>query len=89
MMINTTRPMTRIEIKEEAQARILNDGAGAFLYLTEDHIDTVTRRTTAGILESQPDPLELANAQAVMAEMDKQFDRLKKFFLFESFRSTH
>ena len=81
-MINTTRPMTRIEIKEEAQARILNDGAGAFLHLTEDHIDPGPWGATA-------ETLELANAQAVMAEMDKQFDRLKKFFLFESFRSTH
>ena len=88
MIIKTNELMTKTEIKLDAQLRLLNDGAGAFLHLTEDYIDNLERKVKMyGLTEE--DKLELRNAQNVIAEMDRQFERMKKFFLFEGFQSSH
>ena len=88
-MENTTL-MTRTEIKEEAQRRLLNDGAGAFLQLNEDVIDNLTSRVEKyGQALTDEQEIELKNAQNVIAEMDTQFERMKKFFMIEGFQSNH
>ena len=86
--MTTITLMTRTEIKEEAQRRLLNDGAGAFLHLTEDVIENLERRVKRNA-QTEEDKLELRNAQTVIAEMYTQFERMKKFFLFEGFQSNH
>jgi len=89
-MITTTLLMTKTEIKEEAQRLLLNDGAGAFLHLTEDVMERLEKQVEMfGQALTDGDEMELRNAQAVIAEMDKQFERMKKFFLFEGFQSNH
>ena len=88
--MTTTTLMTKTEIKEEAQRRLLNDGAGAFLHITEGEIENLERKVTMyGQTLTGEDETELKNAQAVLAEMDTQFERMKKFFLFEGFQSNH
>ena len=90
MIIKTNELMTRTEIKEEAQLRLLNDGAGAFLHLTEDYIDNLEKRAEMyGQAFAEEHEMELRNAKAVIAEMYTQFERMKKFFLFEGFQSNH
>ena len=89
-MILTTTLMTKTEIKEEAQLRLLNDGAGAFLHLTEDYIDNLEKRAEMyGQAFAEEHEMELRNTEAVIAEMYTQFERMKKFFLFEGFQSNH
>ena len=90
MIIKTNELMTRTEIKEEAQLRLLSDGAGAFLYLNEDVIDNLERQAQMyGQAFAEEHKMELRNAKTVIAEMDTQFERMKKFFLFEGFQSNH
>ena len=84
--------MTKTEIKEQAQLNLLNDGAGAFLYLSEDTIDNLEKKMVPGSYGYPPTPeqiTELENAKAIYTEMETQFERMKKFFLFESFTSSH
>jgi len=82
--------MTKTEIKEEAQRRLLNDGAGAFLHLTEDEIEPLERQVEVyGQALTDENEIELKNAKAIIAEMDTQFERMKKFFLFPGFQSSH
>jgi hypothetical protein len=90
MIIKTNELMTKTEIKEDAQRRLLNDGAGAFLHLTEDVIDSLERQAKMyGQAFAEEHKMELRNAKTVIAEMDRQFERMKKFFLFEGFQSSH
>ena len=85
-----TKLMNRTEIKEEAQRLLLNDGAGAFTFVNEIYIDPLERKETSyGEPLTDEDQMELRNYQAVLVEMDTQFERMKKFFLFEEFQSTH
>ena len=87
-----TKLMTKTEIKEQAQLNLLNDGAGAFLYLSEDTIDNLEKKMVPGSYGYPPTPeqiTELENAKAIYTEMETQFERMKKFFLFESFTSSH
>jgi hypothetical protein len=85
-----TKLMNRTEIKEEAQRLLLNDGAGAFLHLNEDVMERLEKQVEMfGQALTDENEMELKNAQAVIAEMDTQFERMKKFFLFEGFQSTH
>lgn len=88
-MTATSKLMTKTEIKEEAQRLLLNDGAGAFLHLTEDVMEPLEWQVKRGAPLTAEYEMELKNAQALEAEMDKQFNRMKKFFLYESFWSTH
>jgi len=87
-----TKLMTKTEIKEQAQWKLLNNGAGAFLYLSEDTIDNLEKRMVPGSYGYPPTPeqiTELENAKAIYAEMETQFERMKKFFLFEAFQGSH
>ena len=87
-----TKLMTKTEIKEQAQLNLLNDGAGAFLYLNENLIEPLESKMMPGAYGYPPTPediIELENSKAIYAEMDTQFERMKKFFLFESFTSNH
>ena len=84
--------MTKTEIKEQAQWQLLNNGAGAFLYLTEDTIERIENKLVPGSYGYPPTPediIELENAKAIYAEMETQFERIKKFFLFEAFQGSH
>ena len=68
----------------------MNDGAGAFLHLNEDVIDRLVKQVEEyGRPRTDGDEMELQNARAIIAEMDTQFERLKKFFLFPGFQSNH
>ena len=80
-----TKLMTKTEIKEQAQWQLLNNGAGAFLYLTEDTIERLERQEEYGQPLTPENIIELENAKAIYAEMETQFERMKKFFLFEAF----
>jgi len=87
-----TKLMTKTEIKEQAQWQLLNNGAGAFLYLTEDTIEPIEKTMVPGSYGYPPTPeqiTELENAKAIYAEMETQFERMKKFFLFEAFQGNH
>jgi len=84
-----TKLMTKTEIKEQAQWQLLNNGAGAFLYLQEDRIEPMEQRVSRGYSPTPEDIIELENTKAIYAEMETQFERMKKFFLFESFISNH
>ena len=87
-----TKLMTKTEIKEQAQWQLLNNGAGAFLHLTEDAIEPIEQTMVPGSYGYPPTPeqiTELENAKAIYAEMETQFERMKKFFLFEAFISNH
>ena len=84
-----TKLMTKTEIKEQAQWQLLNNGAGAFLYLIEDRIEPLEKKGSRGYPTTPEDTIELANSKAIYAEMETQFERVKKFFLFESFTSNH
>ena len=84
--------MTKTEIKEQAQWQLLNYGDGAFLYLREDAIEPIENKMVPGSYSYPPTPeeiTELENAKAIYAEMETQFERMKKFFLFESFQGNH
>jgi hypothetical protein len=82
--------MTKTEIKEDAQRRLLNDGAGAFLFLTENWIENLERKVKVyGETLTGEQEMELRNANAIFAEMHWQFERMKKFFRFEGFQSNH
>ena len=88
--MTTTTLITKTEIKEEAQRRLLNDGAGAFLHLTEGVIENFEKRVEVYCQTlTDAEEMELRNAKAVIAEMYTQFERMKKFFLFEGFQSNH
>ena len=78
--------MTRQEIKDRAQMNLLNDGAGAFLFEMENNIEPLETWQKRG---EEIDENELANYKAVYAEMEKQFDRMKKFFGWAYFVSSH
>ena len=87
-----TKLMTKTEIKEQAQWQLLNNGAGAFLNLSENCIEPLEKQQRPGAYGYPPTPediIELENSKAIYAEMDTQFERMKKFFLFESFTSNH
>ena len=87
-----TKLMTKTEIKEQAQLKLLNDGAGAFSYLREDTIDRLESGMVPGSYGYPPTPediIELENSKAIYAEMETQFERMKKFFLFEAFQGSH
>ena len=84
------KEMSKTEIKFDAQMRLLNDGAGAFLQLNEDVIDNLASRVEKyGQPLTDEQEIELKNAQNVIAEMDTQFERMKKFFMIENFRTSH
>ena len=78
--------MTKTEIKERAQYMLLNDGAGAFIFINENCIEPLENDERIG---QEFDANELENWKAVYAEMERQFDRMKKFFLFEGFQPSH
>ena len=82
-----TNLMTKQEIKDRAQIHLLNDGAGAFIFVMENNIESLEFRRDK--LEQAIDENELANEKAIYAEMRKQFDRIVKFFGFASFTSHH
>ena len=84
-----TKLMTKTEIKEQAQWQLLNNGAGAFLYLQEDRIEPMEQRVSRGYSPTPEDIIELENTKAIYAEMETQFERMKKFFLFEAFQGSH
>jgi len=84
------KEMSKTEIKFDAQMRLLNDGAGAFLQLNEDVIDNLESRVEDyGQALTDEQEIELKNARAVIAEMDTQFERMQKFFNIENFNSSH
>ena len=82
-----TNLLTKTEIKDRAQIHLLNDGAGAFTFVLENNIESLEFRRDK--LEQEIDENELANEKAVYAEMEKQFDRMKKFFGWAVFQSNH
>ena len=82
-----TNLMTKQEIKDQAQSLLLNDGAGAFIFVHENCIEPLERDRDSYKMEI--DENELANWKAVDVEMEKQFDRMIKFFGFVSFNSSH
>ena len=87
-----TTLMTKTEIKEQAQWQLLNNGDGAFLYLQEDTIERLEQKQKPGSYGYPPTPediIELENAKSIYAEMETQFERMKKFFLFEAFQGSH
>ena len=84
------KEMSKTEIKFDAQMRLLNDGAAAFLHLNEDVIDRLEKQVeTYGMPRTDGDEIELKNARAVIAEMRTQFERMQKFFNIENFNSSH
>ena len=84
------KEMSKTEIKFDAQMRLLNDGAGAFLHLNEDVIDNLESRVEDyGQALTDEQEIELKNARAVIAEMDTQFERMQKFFNIENFNSSY
>ena len=78
--------MTKQEIKDQAQLNLLNDGAGAFLFVMENNIEPLAKWQRWG---EEIDENELANGKAIYSEMEKQFDRMKKFFGWASFQGNH
>ena len=85
-----THIMTKAQIKFDAQMRLLNDGAAAFLHLNEDVIDRLEKQVeTYGKRRTDGDEIELKNARAVIAEMRTQFERMQKFFNIVNFSSSH
>ncbi len=78
--------MTKQEIKDQAQLNLLNDGAGAFLFVMENNIEPLEKWQRWG---EEIDENELANGKAIYSEMEKQFDRMKKFFGWASFQGNH
>ena len=78
--------MTKQEIKDQAQLNLLNDGAGAFLFVMENNIEPLEKWQRWG---EKIDENELANGKAIYSEMEKQFDRMKKFFGWASFQGNH
>ena len=81
-----TKLMTKQEIKDEAQYHLLNDGSGSFIFVNENNIEPLETWKKLG---EEIDENELANHKAVYAEMEKQFDRMKKFFNWETFQGSH
>ena len=81
-----TKLMTKQEIKDQAQLNLLNDGDGAFLFSMENNIQPMED----AIKNEAPwaDKNALTNEKAIYAEMEKQFDRMKKFFGWESFQGN-
>ena len=82
-----TKLMNKTEIKDRAQLNLLNDGAGAFLFSMENNIEALERQRD--VYKMEIDENELTNEKAIYAEMEKQFDRMKKFFGWESFQGSH
>ena len=78
--------MTKQENKDQAQLNLLNDGAGAFLFVMENNIEPLEKWQRWG---EEIDENELANGKAIYSEMEKQFDRMKKFFGWASFQGNH
>ena len=78
--------MTKQEIKDQAQLNLLNDGAGAFIFVMENNIEPLEKWQRWG---EEIDENELANGKAIYSEMEKQFDRMKKFFGWASFQGNH
>jgi hypothetical protein len=81
-----TDRMTKQEIKDQAQLNLLNDGAGAFLFVMENNIEPLEKWQRGG---EEIDENELANEKAIYSEMEKQFDRMKKFLGWASFQGNH
>ena len=81
-----TNLMSKQEIKDLAQLNLLNDGCGAFTFSLENNIEPLESRLRRG---EAIDENELANEKAIYAEMEKQFDRMKKFFGWDSFQGSH
>ena len=81
--------MNKTEVKFQAQMKLLNDGAGAFLYIQEDSIERIEGMQARGMEIHQEDTIELENSKAILAEMHIQFERMKRFFLFTEFQSNH
>ena len=78
--------MSKQEIKDQAQLNLLNDGCGAFTFSLENNIEPLETWQRLG---EEIDENELANAKAIYAEMEKQFDRMKKFLGWPSFQGSH
>ena len=78
--------MTKTEIKQQAQYFILDNGDGAFIWVREDCVEPLETDKRIG---REFDENELANWKAIYAEMERQFDRMKKFFLYEGFQGSH
>ena len=78
--------MSKQEIKDQAQLNLLNDGCGAFTFSLENNIEPLETWQRLG---EEIDENELANEKAIYAEMEKQFDRMKKFFGWDSFQGSH
>ena len=79
--------MTKTEIKDRAQLNLLDRGAGAFTWELEVNIEPLEQYRD--VYHEEIDENELANCKAVYAEMEKQFDRMKKFFGWASFQGSH
>jgi len=79
--------MSKQEIKDQAQSMLLDSGAGAFTFVKENNIEPLEHRRDK--MGEAIDENELTNEKAVYAEMEKQFDRMVKFFGFVSFSSSH
>jgi hypothetical protein len=84
--------MNKTEIKDIAQWNLLNDGTGAFLRVLENDIERLEQTIQHGRFDgpaTEEDRIELQNEWAVYHEMEVQFDRMKKFFLYEGFQGSH
>jgi len=82
-----TALMTKTEIKDRAQLNLLAEGSGAFLFQIENNIEPLEKQRD--IYKMEIDENELANLKAIYAEMEKQFDRMKKFFGWASFQGSN
>ena len=79
--------MTKTEIKDRAQLNLLDRGAGAFTWELEVNIEPLEQYRD--VYNEEIDENELANFKAVYAEMEKQFDRMKKFLGWASFSGSN